>query len=77
MSKQNKTAGKTAERKPLRAYILDAIKRYSSANPEEKGFVRIAGNALVGAAFAELVAIRCNSLCATFGSFGLMKGGVA
>ena len=77
MSKQNKTAGKTAERKPLQAYILEAIKKYSSANPEQKLFARIAGNALAGIAFAELVAIYCNNVCETFRSFGLLKGGVA
>lgn len=77
MSKQSKTAGKTAERKPLRAYILEAIKKYSRANPKERCFIRIAGNAIAGAAFAELIAIKCNVLCNTFESFGLLKGGVA
>ena len=77
MSKQNKTAGKTAKRKPLRAYILDAIKKYSNANPRERRFARIVENAVVGAAFAELIAIRCNVVYNTFVSCGLLKGGVA
>lgn len=77
MSKTRETAGETAKRKPLRAYVLEAIKKYSKANPGERDFARISGDALLGAMFAELVAIYCRNYCETLRSFGLMKGGVA
>lgn len=77
MSNREKTAGKTVKRKSLRAYVLEAIKKYSKANPGERDFARISGDALLGAMFAELVAIYCRNYCETLRSFGLMKGGVA
>lgn len=75
MSKTNKAAGKTAEKKPLRAYILDAIKKYSSENPGEQKIARLLRNSTVAITFASMIALYCENLYTTFKSFGLTKIG--
>lgn len=77
MNKRTTTAGKTAK-KPLRAYLYEAIRKYSRQNSCDDALSRIAGNSSTGMVLAELLAVYCANVCLTLKSFGLARiGGVA